>query len=492
MPSSSHLHFESIIASHYPSLASSCPQFLRHKDVLIKPSKLRERGVPVLQGIQREGEFMVTFPCAYHQGFNLGFNCAESVNFAVEEWVAWGEQAEVCECRSTSVNIDVAEMKQKLSRVKQARQQLIDRGEADDNVQHAPLSMDLINSSPHLRAALDAAEAESDAPMASGQRSMVAMATDEELSPAEALTETGEGEGSREEAEDPALAEPALVEDDVEVVTYEEDFIPHGVSVQLRCGYDDCDGQFRSMKSLLKHYQTAHSGPKTTEKAAQRGRGRSRRGRRDSEEEEEEDFRSKRKRNSGRAKRRRRRDAEEEEEEEAEEEVDAAAETGHGGTVGASTEPQSLRQLLRRKAEQLRLGDRWKRVTDPIPPPQQPEPSSKAAVMDERKEASVEGRACDEGADSILCILQHRQDQDGATFFQVQWNTRAESTWEPLQHGQPSSSLGPSLHCYPPSSPSTTRTCCHPAIDRESAVWCDVRSASGAGRAVPAVLCGWQ
>ena len=46
--------------------------------------------VQVVRTDQCEGEFVVTFPRAYHAGFNQGFNCAEAVNFLLGDWVGGG------------------------------------------------------------------------------------------------------------------------------------------------------------------------------------------------------------------------------------------------------------------------------------------------------------------------------------------------------------------------------------------------------------------
>ena len=78
---------------------AECPAFLRHKMTLISPQVLRQHNIPFNKITQEPGEIMITFPFGYHAGFNHGFNCAESTNFASERWIEYGKRAVHCHCR---------------------------------------------------------------------------------------------------------------------------------------------------------------------------------------------------------------------------------------------------------------------------------------------------------------------------------------------------------------------------------------------------------
>eukprot|EP00192_Tetraselmis_astigmatica_P003013 CAMPEP_0117659286 /NCGR_PEP_ID=MMETSP0804-20121206/6342_1 /TAXON_ID=1074897 /ORGANISM="Tetraselmis astigmatica, Strain CCMP880" /LENGTH=586 /DNA_ID=CAMNT_0005465915 /DNA_START=150 /DNA_END=1910 /DNA_ORIENTATION=- len=89
-------------------LFKSCSEFMRHKELVISPEVLKQHGIPYVRVVQNPGEFIINYPGAYHSGFNHGFNCAESTNFATKRWVSVGAKAHFCGCRKDTVKIDMA------------------------------------------------------------------------------------------------------------------------------------------------------------------------------------------------------------------------------------------------------------------------------------------------------------------------------------------------------------------------------------------------
>ncbi|KAI9807544.1 MAG: hypothetical protein M1825_005484 [Sarcosagium campestre] len=107
--------FETAMKNVWPNDAKNCSQFLRHKTYLISPSLLQSQyNIRVNRLVHHEGEFVITFPYGYHSGYNLGYNCAESVNFATESWLEYGRIAKKCECADDSVWIDVNDIERRL------------------------------------------------------------------------------------------------------------------------------------------------------------------------------------------------------------------------------------------------------------------------------------------------------------------------------------------------------------------------------------------
>uniref|UniRef100_A0A673JNX0 [histone H3]-trimethyl-L-lysine(9) demethylase n=1 Tax=Sinocyclocheilus rhinocerous TaxID=307959 RepID=A0A673JNX0_9TELE len=98
---------ERLAKGFFPGSSQNCEAFLRHKMTLISPSILKKYGIPFEKITQEAGEFMITFPYGYHAGFNHGFNCAESTNFATRRWVDYGKQAILCSCRKDMVKISM-------------------------------------------------------------------------------------------------------------------------------------------------------------------------------------------------------------------------------------------------------------------------------------------------------------------------------------------------------------------------------------------------
>ncbi|CAJ1064679.1 lysine-specific demethylase 4A-like isoform X2 [Xyrichtys novacula] len=98
---------ERLAKGFFPGNAQSCEAFLRHKLTLISPSVLKKYGIPFQKVTQEPGQFIVTFPFGYHAGFNHGFNCAESTNFATQRWIDYGKRATQCSCRQDMEKISM-------------------------------------------------------------------------------------------------------------------------------------------------------------------------------------------------------------------------------------------------------------------------------------------------------------------------------------------------------------------------------------------------
>lgn len=96
---------ERLASGFFPHNARECNAFLRHKMTVISPRILDKYSIPYAKVTQEARQFMITFPYAYHSGFNHGFNCAESTNFAMKRWIDYGKKASQCFCRGDMVKI---------------------------------------------------------------------------------------------------------------------------------------------------------------------------------------------------------------------------------------------------------------------------------------------------------------------------------------------------------------------------------------------------
>ena len=74
--------FEDVVRRFYKQRLLEVPDLLHRINLQVSPAKLIALGVPVKRLTQRAGEFVVTFPQAFHGGFSYGFNCGEAVGRA--------------------------------------------------------------------------------------------------------------------------------------------------------------------------------------------------------------------------------------------------------------------------------------------------------------------------------------------------------------------------------------------------------------------------
>ncbi|EPS66494.1 hypothetical protein M569_08283, partial [Genlisea aurea] len=68
---------------------------LGEKTTVLSPEIITSYGIPCCRLVQNPGEFVVTFPRAYHIGFSHGFNCGEAANFGTPMWLDVAKEAAV-------------------------------------------------------------------------------------------------------------------------------------------------------------------------------------------------------------------------------------------------------------------------------------------------------------------------------------------------------------------------------------------------------------
>ncbi|CAN8267241.1 unnamed protein product [Cochlearia groenlandica] len=108
VPGSAALRFEKVVREcvYNDDILSSNGEdgafdVLLGKTTIFSPKILLDHNVPVYKAVQKPGEFVVTFPRAYHAGFSHGFNCGEAVNFAMGDWFPFGA---IASCRYAHLN----------------------------------------------------------------------------------------------------------------------------------------------------------------------------------------------------------------------------------------------------------------------------------------------------------------------------------------------------------------------------------------------------
>ncbi|KAK1363230.1 hypothetical protein POM88_038791 [Heracleum sosnowskyi] len=104
VPSDAAIAFEEVIRNHgYEGQKNfiSTYETLAQKTTVMSPEVILNAGIPCCRLVQNAGEFVVTFPRAYHSGFSHGFNCAEASNIATPEWLKFARKAAI---RQASIN----------------------------------------------------------------------------------------------------------------------------------------------------------------------------------------------------------------------------------------------------------------------------------------------------------------------------------------------------------------------------------------------------
>ncbi|CAM9547071.1 unnamed protein product [Ectocarpus fasciculatus] len=93
IPGSCSKGFEKCLAKVLGEPLENVAEHLYRITKMLSPVYLQQAQVPVCRLQQHPGQFVVTFPKAYHGGFSYGFNCGEAVNFAVPDWISYSRES---------------------------------------------------------------------------------------------------------------------------------------------------------------------------------------------------------------------------------------------------------------------------------------------------------------------------------------------------------------------------------------------------------------
>lgn len=111
IPPPSRKKFLQVLQNAYSTDYKRCPDAASHKYILTDPQFLIKNEIPFVCVLQEAKDLIVTYPGAFHQGFNTGFNVAEAVNIATPRWLSAAASflaREKCTCPSLEpvVHID--------------------------------------------------------------------------------------------------------------------------------------------------------------------------------------------------------------------------------------------------------------------------------------------------------------------------------------------------------------------------------------------------
>jgi JmjC domain, hydroxylase len=81
---------EKVFKNYLSMKMRDVPDLLHHITTMFSPRLLQSADVPVYKLLQNEGEYVITFPRAFHGGFSFGPNIGEAVNFATHDWIKYG------------------------------------------------------------------------------------------------------------------------------------------------------------------------------------------------------------------------------------------------------------------------------------------------------------------------------------------------------------------------------------------------------------------